>query len=171
MRVFSFVVALAIAACSVEDKSTTPGLIDFTILDVVYYLPENEVEGLVRKDQGGPAVTVKPIGKSFELVADDKYVVGFNYQKSGSPLIRFINTHPSHSFETFDFYSGQTVCRSNDAFLDCGMRLEDDSVPWFVLFNRSEVPNSEAIRTQARKLVRTYRQNHSLTETSTNASR
>ena len=160
---------VATVACSVESGKIMSLTRDFVILGVTYKLPEDQIITVVEAVKGGPFVRIRPIDQTFDLVADEKLLLSRNYQGQGFPLVKFINAHSSSAFESKDFPGGRTVCRSDVPFYSCGLRIEDGTVPWSVIFNRSEVHNSDAIRLQAEKIIADYRGGKNVRRSSTSS--
>ena len=80
-----------------------------------------------------------------------------NWQGAGAPLVTGINDYQAPSFDSFDFPLGKTVCRTGVPYRDCGLRIEDAGVGWAIHFDRSQVSSSPGIRSEAVRLIKSYR--------------
>ena len=129
-----------------------------TVGAVTYHFPAEHIDQFIEPGEGLPYAKLRPPGANFQLIylARDKY--SRNFAGGNAPLISTVTDHSApEPFEHFNTASGVTVCRNDHPHYGCGLRIEDEGVAWSVVFDRDQVPNSDAIRAAAENILKTYR--------------
>jgi hypothetical protein len=153
MRRFALlVVPLALAGACAEPMTSRRVEID----GVTYQIPTEQVEARVQPPDGEPYARIRAPQGHFKLVARAQDRIRRNWQGEGTQLVAGINDVPSQRFESYEFPEGKTVCRGDIPLWNCGLRVQDGSIGWSVIFGRDQVPNSRAIRTAALQLISSY---------------
>jgi len=146
-----FVALSFCGACSrMEDKKLAAGGVNYTF-------PASHIHGFTSPNDGHPYVRLRPPGQPFDLIYSEFSKYRTNQQGKDMPLVTGINDRSKSNFTTTSFPGGPTVCRSDQPYYSCGFHLDDDGVPWSVIFNKDQVRNSEAIRAAAESILRSYR--------------
>lgn len=149
--IIAAVLAVLVGGCSNVEPLT------LDIDGVTYVIPRRHVVTTIMPGQGSLYVLAHDPGAVFQLIYSERHKISRNYQQ-GAPLVPHINNFPSEGFEQFDYPSGKTVCRLEVPHWNCGLRIDDGPVPWSVIFDRDQVPNSEAIRNAAVAQLAAYRE-------------
>jgi hypothetical protein len=151
VRLLALVTVVFGGGCSrMEDKQITIG-------DVTYSLPSDHVEAFTKPGEGQPYVRLRPPKSPYDLIYSARATYRTNWTGKDTPLVTSVNDHMSPSFEHFKFPGGLTVCRSDQPYYSCGLQIDHRGVTWSIVFSRDEVPNSDAIRTAAARILETYR--------------
>jgi hypothetical protein len=141
----------AAAACSrAPDRHLTVG-------GVRYTFPANEIVAFTEPGEGQPYVRVRVRGKLFDLIYSSRERIRRNWQGAGTPLVTSINDHPSKRFERFESPGFVTVCRGDQPYFSCGMRIEDRGVPWAIVFTNDQLAEAEIVHASAVEALKRYR--------------
>lgn len=140
-----------IGACSrMEDKQITIG-------DATYSLPSDHIRAFTKPGEGQPYARLRPPKSPYDLIYSARARYRTTWTGADTPLVSSVNDHRSPKFERFQFPGGMTVCRSDQPYYSCGLQIVHRGVNWSVVFNRDQVPNSDAIRASALEILETYR--------------
>jgi hypothetical protein len=148
----AFFVLFATNGCSREEDKR------LTVSGVTYTFPAEQVQSFLEPGEGPPFVRVRARGRLFDLIYSERAKTRQNFQGEGAPLVTTVNDHSSRSdFERFDSDGVITVCRGDHPYYGCGIRIEDNGVPWSIVFNRDQVPDAASIRAAALETLQKYR--------------
>lgn len=122
-----------------------------------YTFPKDHIDTLTLPKDGNLYVRLIPPGQSLQLVYSKKREYRRNWSGSDSPLITHINDAPATNFGIITFSGGKSVCRLDTDFMNCGIHVIDDGVDWSVIFDKSRVSESDAIREYSKRAIAGYR--------------
>lgn len=146
------IVLIATSGCSREEEK------HLTVSGVTYAIPADHVQSFTEPGEGSPFARVRVHGRLFDLIYSERAKYRRNWQGKDAPLVTSVNDHSSRrSFERFDSNGVVTVCRGDQPYYGCGIRIEDAGVPWSVVFNRDQVPDAPLVRAAALQALQKYR--------------
>lgn len=124
-----------------------------------YEIPNSHVNSISGPGEGRLYARMSPPNANFHLVVSETDGYSRNWQGGDAPLVIHINDVPAPGFEMFDFPEGKVVCRGDIPHFNCGLRVQDGTVGWAVLFDKVNIQNSKSIRALATETIRKYRSN------------
>ena len=147
----ALIAASMTGACSrMEDQQMSVGR-------VTYRFPAEHVFRFTKPTEGHPFARIRTPGKKFDLIYSEFSRYRRNWQGDDVPRVTGINDRSASGYNKHTFPGGLTVCREGQPYYSCGLSIEDEGVNWSVIFHQDQINNSEAIRAEAKIVLRGYR--------------
>lgn len=119
----ALLVLFAASGCSQEEDKR------LSVSGVSYIFPATQVQSFTEAGEGPAFARIRARGRLFDLIYSERAKLRRNWQGKHAPLITSVNDHSSRSgFERFDSDDVVTVCRGDQPYYGCGIRIEDAGV-------------------------------------------